>query len=144
MVTIPMAANNAISYISRIRNVYFGSFYADATALGIEGDLPRVIDKKIDTFEGRRQTRQSRDEEIDNFVSIHKKSSWSGMIIAAKIVYFLSIPPQKRLFPVQFSPAAPSHHENLTLTFPLHRVEYRSILCSTTHENLLIMILVYI
>eukprot|EP01047_Picozoa_sp_COSAG01_P115828 COSAG01_NODE_44490_length_408_cov_2.564263_1_plen_61_part_00 len=26
MVTIPMAANNAISYISRIRNVYFGSF----------------------------------------------------------------------------------------------------------------------
>jgi hypothetical protein len=34
--------------------------------------------------------------------------------------------------------------QNLTLTFPLHRVEYRSILCSTTHENLLIMILVYI
>ena len=26
MVTIPAAANNAISYISRIRNVYFGSF----------------------------------------------------------------------------------------------------------------------
>jgi hypothetical protein len=36
------------------------------------------------------------------------------------------------------------HSQNLTLTFPLHRVEYRSILCSTTHENLLIMILVYI
>ena len=26
MVTIPTAANNAIPYISRIRNVYFGSF----------------------------------------------------------------------------------------------------------------------
>eukprot|EP01047_Picozoa_sp_COSAG01_P069244 COSAG01_NODE_10190_length_2225_cov_138.809031_2_plen_78_part_00 len=43
-------------------------------------------------FIHRRQTRQSRDEEIDNFVSIHKKSSWSGMIIAAKSVYFLSTP----------------------------------------------------
>jgi hypothetical protein len=32
------------------------------------------------------------DEKIDNFVSIHKKSSWSGMIIAAKSVYFLSTP----------------------------------------------------
>eukprot|EP01049_Picozoa_sp_SAG25_P000970 SAG25_NODE_37_length_19691_cov_19.319467_10_plen_146_part_00 len=29
-----------------------------------------------DDFIHRRQTRQSRDEEIDNFVSIHKKSSW--------------------------------------------------------------------
>jgi hypothetical protein len=26
MATTPVAANNAISYISRIRNVYFGSF----------------------------------------------------------------------------------------------------------------------
>jgi hypothetical protein len=59
-----------------------------------------------DDFIHRRQTRQSRDEEIDNFVSIHKKSSWSGMIIAAKSVYFLSTPPQKCLFPVQSSAAA--------------------------------------
>jgi hypothetical protein len=45
-----------------------------------------------DDFIHRRQTRQSRDEKIDNFVSIHKKSSWSSMIIAAKSVYFLSTP----------------------------------------------------
>jgi hypothetical protein len=33
------------------------------------------------------------------------------MIIAAKIVYFLSTPPQNRLFPVQFSPGYSAAHE---------------------------------